>query len=356
MHEQHCEAAPMLLIVDDVPTNVEVLARMFWKKGYNVRVALSGQLALQIMRNNKPDLILLDINMPEMSGLEVCGHIKATPEWRAIPIIFISAMDDASDKVKAFDAGGVDYVTKPFQLTEVEARVDTHLKLYYYQQHLEAMVAEQVREIAEAQMETIFALAKLAESRDDATGQHLDRVKVCCRMVADALYGKGDPEILVDKAFLKNMEQASSLHDVGKVGISDAILLKPGKLTPEEFEQMKEHTVIGAQTLEMVQARFPNNAFIALGIDIARSHHEKWDGTGYPDGLAGEKIPLPARIMAIADVYDALRSKRCYKDAVGHEAALEILRQGRETHFDPRVVDAFLMAEEKIREVYSISL
>ena len=353
MDDQFCNTmAPTLLIVDDVPTNVEVLARMFWKKGYHVRVALNGNLALQIMQSCKPDLILLDINMPEMSGLEVCGHIKSIPEWRSIPIIFISAMDDASDKVKAFDAGGVDYVTKPFQLTEVEARVDTHLKLYYYQQHLESMVAEQVREIAEAQMGTIFALAKLAESRDDATGQHLDRVQTCCRLIAEAICARDNNRFQIDKDFLKNMEQASPLHDVGKVGIADAILLKPGKLTPEEFELMKEHTLIGARTLQMVQARYPHNAFIALGIEIARSHHEKWNGTGYPDGLVGEAIPLSARIMALADVYDALRSKRCYKDALVHDIARKIILEGRNSHFDPHVVDAFLSVEQKIMEAY----
>lgn len=348
--------APTLLIVDDVPTNVEVLARMFWKKGYSVRVALSGDLALQIMSNSKPGLVLLDINMPGMGGMKVCEHIKANPFWNSIPIIFISAMNDVADKVRAFAAGGVDYVTKPFELVEVEARVDTHLRLFFYQQRLEAMVAEQVREIAEAQMETIFALAKLAESRDDATGQHLDRVQACCRLVAEALCARDDPEMPIDEAFLKNIEQASPLHDVGKVGIADAILLKPGKLTPEEFERMKEHAVIGAKTLESVQARFPHNAFIALGIDIARSHHEKWNGTGYPDGLAGDAIPLSARIMAIADVYDALRSRRCYKDAVSHEAAVGILQEGRGSHFDPRVVDAFLTAEQSIMEAYQLSL
>ena len=347
---------PTLLIVDDVPTNVEVLARMFWQKGYNVRVALSGDLALQVMRNSKPDLVLLDINMPGMNGLQVCEHMKANPLWSSIPIIFISAMADAADKVKAFAAGGVDYVTKPFELVEVEARVDTHLKLFFYQQRLEDLVAEQVREIAEAQMETIFALAKLSESRDDATGQHLDRVKIFCRLLAEALQAQNDSELPIDAVFMKNIEQASPLHDVGKVGISDLILLKPGKLTAEEFECMKEHTLIGARTLAIVQERFPHNAFIALGIEIARSHHEKWDGTGYPDGLAGEAIPLAARIMAIADVYDALRSKRCYKDGIGHAAAAEILAQGRGTHFDPRVVDAFFAVAEKIREAYRTSL
>ena len=353
MNDQFCEnMAPTLLIVDDVPANVEVLARMFWEKGYSVRVALTGNLALQIMRSCRPDLILLDINMPEMSGLEVCAHIKANPEWRSIPVIFISAMVDASDKVKAFDAGGVDYVTKPFQLTEVEARVDTHLKLFYYQQHLEAMVAEQVREIAEAQMGTIFALAKLAESRDDATGQHLDRVQTCCRLIAETIYTHYDGAAKLDKDFAKNMEQASPLHDVGKVGVADAILLKPGKLTPEEFELMKQHTLIGARTLEMVQARYPHNAFISFGIEIARSHHEKWNGTGYPEGLAGETIPLSARIMAIADVYDALRSKRCYKDALAHETARKIILEGRNNHFDPHLIDAFLAVEEKIIKAY----
>ena len=217
---------------------------------------------------------------------------------------------------------------------------------------VQAEFVGQVKEIAETQLGTIFALAKLAESRDDETGDHLERVRTCCRLLAEALLQMPECETVTEESFVRTIEQASSLHDIGKVGIPDGILLKPGRLTPAEFEKMKEHTLIGARTLESVRERYPHNDFLVTCIEIVRWHHERWDGAGYPDGLNGGIIPLTARIMAVADVYDALRSRRCYKAPLSHEESGRILREGSGSQFDPLVIKAFFMVENEIVAAY----
>jgi putative two-component system response regulator len=296
-------------------------------------------------------LILLDITMPEMDGFEVCQKLKQDKRFRDIPIIFISALTETLDKVKAFGSGGVDYVTKPFQFEEVEARVETHLKLRRYQAHLEDLVQEQVKEISDSQISTIFALSKLSESRDKETGEHLERVQIYCKMLAEKLSRQEPYNSVVDGTFIHNIFNASPLHDIGKVAIPDNVLLKPGKLTPEEFEIMKQHSLIGATTMEAVNDIYKNNAFINMGITIARSHHERWDGTGYTDGLKGDNIPLAARIMAIVDVYDALRSNRCYKGSLSRDRSRKIIEDGSGAQFDPVLVKAFLVLEDEFDSV-----
>ncbi len=340
-----------ILVVDDVPANLTLLAGMLKEKGYRVRPAPSGKLALKAVEHERPDLILLDITMPEMDGFEVCRRLKQDVRFRDIPVIFISALTETLDKVKAFGSGGVDYVTKPFQFEEVEARVETHLKLRRYQVRLEDLVAEQVKEISDSQVSAIFALSKLAESRDRETGKHLERVRIFCRMLAEKL-GREEPyNRAIDEAFIHNIFNASPLHDIGKVASPDRILLKSGKLTEEEFRIMKEHSVVGATTMESVRDVYPRNAFINMGISIARSHHERWDGKGYPDGLRGEEIPLAARIMAVADVYDALRSSRCYKGPCTREQAHGFIEKGGGIQFDPAVVTVFLALEEEFDRI-----
>jgi putative two-component system response regulator len=337
-----------VLIVDDAPENLHVLVRILTAGGYRPRAVRSGKAAIHAAENERPDLILLDIMMPEMDGYETCRQIKANDELKDIPVIFLSALNEPEDKVKAFAAGCVDYVAKPFQVDEVQARVDVQMKLRRLQTELEThnrrlqdQVRDQVKEISESQMATIFALAKLAEARDDDTGHHLERVQTWCKLLAVRCGEKSPHRVQADAAFVENIVQASPLHDIGKVGIRDAVLLKPGKLTPAEFEEMKTHATLGAHTLEAVQGNYPRNAFIRMGIEIARWHHEKWNGTGYPDGLRGNAIPLSARIMAVADVYDALRSRRCYRPALSHEKAREIIFEGNGSHFDPDVIDVF---------------
>jgi putative two-component system response regulator len=335
------------MLVDDVPDNLTLLTGMLKEKGHRVRPVPSGKLALKAIEIEPPDLILLDITMPEMDGFEVCRRLKQDVRFRDIPIIFISALTETLDKVKAFGIGGVDYVTKPFQFEEVEARVETHLKLHRYQAHLEELVAEQVEEISASQISTIFALSKLAESRDNETGEHMERVQIYCRMLAEKL-GQEEPyKRVIDGAFINDIFNASPLHDIGKVGIPDHVLLKPGQLSPAEFDIMKTHSPAGAITLEAVRDKYRKNVFINMGISIARYHHECWDGTGYPDGLKGEEIPLAARIMAIADVYDALRANRCYKRAFSRDQSRKMIESGSGTKFDPVLVKAFLVLEEK---------
>lgn len=344
-----------ILVVDDTPANLKVLTSILKQNGYNARAVPNGKLALQAIKVEPPDLILLDINMPDLNGYEVCETLKKDELFKKIPVIFISALTETMDKVKALSIGGVDYITKPFQFEEVIARVETHLELYHlrmelekYNNKLHELVNEQLKEIYDSQMATILAMAKITEVRDDNTGKHLGRVQAICRLLAEKLTEQPKCGMLIDKDFIENIFYASPLHDIGKVGIPDNILLKPGKLTSEEFEVMKTHTTIGAETLEVVTKRYPKNKFIKMGLDIARSHHEKWDGSGYLDGLAGDKIPLSARIMALADVYDALLSKRPYKEAFTREITRDIIVQGSGSHFDPMVVEAFLAIEQDL--------
>ena len=348
-----------ILIVDDVAANLQVLTGMLEDRGYLTRPVTSGKMALQAAQNDPPDLVLLDITMPGMDGYEVCARMKADEKLKDIPVIFISALHETLDKVKGFGVGGADYVTKPFQFEEVQARVATHLHLHALQIALEAhnrrlsdLVQAQVREISESQMATIFAMAKLAESRDSDTGCHLERVRTLCKLLAVNLAESPRNAATITPAYVENIFHAAPLHDIGKVAISDSILLKPGKLTPQEFEIMKTHTSLGAATLEAVRQHYLGNAFLIMGVAIARSHHEKWNGAGYPDGLRGEAIPLAARIMAMADVYDAVRSNRCYKPALPHDEACRQILGAAGSHFDPAVVAAFQGVQQEFDKVW----
>lgn len=348
-----------IMVVDDTPANLRLLDQTLQEEGYRVTAFPRGQMALKAAVRQPPDLILLDINMPDMDGYQLCQRLKENSELKEIPVIFISAGGETAQKLEAFAAGGVDYVTKPFQLPEVKARVHTHLKLRWTQlelekhnQQLETMVRDKVQEISEAQIASIMALSKLTEIRDYETGKHIERVQHFCRLLAETLRREGAWPEQLDGDFLHNIFYAAPLHDIGKVGISDLILLKPGRLTSREFEVMKRHVDIGADTLEAVQKKYPRNTMIAMGIDIARFHHERWDGTGYPRGLAGEDIPLAGRIMGLADVYDAMRSQRPYKQPFTHRKACHIIRQEAGTHFDPALVEAFLAVEDQFAAIF----
>lgn len=342
-----------ILIVDDTVANLALLARMLKDCGYMVRPVPNGRLALQAAANEKPDLILLDITMPEMDGYDVCQSLKMDHQLKDVPVLFISALSQTSEKIKAFEVGGVDYITKPFKIEEVKARVETHLKLHRLQMNLENQVEKQVKEIIELQMGMIFGLAKLAEARDKETGKHLERIQILCKLFADELHKHPQFNTVVDVTFCERIFHASPLHDIGKVGIADNILLKPGRLIPEEFEIMKTHTTIGSQTLEEVQQRFPNNEFVKMGIKIARSHHEKWNGQGYPDGVSGTDIPLCARIMSIVDIYDAVRSKRVYKSPISHRETCEIITRDSGIHFDPALIEVFIGLQDKFNAIWS---
>ena len=349
-----------ILIVDDTPANLQVLVSMLHVQGYRIRPVPSGKLALQAAEQEPPDLILLDIMMPEMDGFEVCRQLKSKEKLKGIPIIFISALNQTIEKVEAFNVGGVDYITKPFYYEEVQARVSNHLKLRELQLELERqnnnlkeIVEEQVKDIWDSQMATIFALAKLSESRDNDTGRHIERVQAFCKRLVVKLASNKKYSNKITQSFIDNIYHASALHDIGKVAIPDNILLKPAKLTKEEFEVMKTHTTLGAHTLEEVYGKYSHNEFIKTGIDIARFHHEKWDGSGYPLGLVADEIPLASRIMALADVYDALRSKRCYKAGISHTDSVNIINESSGSHFDPGLVEAFNILHNEFNDIWN---
>lgn len=338
-----------IMVVDDTPENLVLLSKILKPEGYRVMTLPNGKMAIDAVRRNPPDLILLDITMPGMNGYEVCAALKADPQSSSIPVLFVSALSDSLDKVKAFRSGGIDYITKPFNVMEVNARVGVHLALSSLQKELQATnssleetVRRQVREITEGQLALIMAMTKLVEARDDATGRHIERTQSLCRLIAERLWSDSEYAARLNPGLIEDIYNASPLHDIGKVAIKDSILLKPGKLSPEEFETMKSHTVIGKKYLGEALAKSPGNKYLKVGMDIAGNHHEKWDGSGYPAGISGEDIPLSARIMALVDVYDALRSKRVYKEAFSHETAVRMIAEGRGTHFDPVLVDVFL--------------
>ena len=354
-----------ILVVDDTPANLRLLSGMLKDDGYKVRPVPSGKAALRAASSEAPDLILLDINMPEMNGYEVCRRLKANADLADVPVIFISALNETLDKVKAFSVGGVDYVTKPFQFKEVRARVETHLELRAARQALrnqneilEQKVRERTRELAVTQEVTIHSMAVLAEYRDNETGGHIMRTQHYVRTVAERLASQSRFRDDLDPATIGLFFKSTPLHDIGKVGVPDAILLKPGKLTAEEFEEMKKHTIYGRDAIRRAEERLGEDegfSFLRIGREITASHHEKWDGSGYPDGLKGEEIPLVGRLMAIFDVYDALISKRVYKPPFPHAKAVEIITQGdgrvMPTHFDPDVLEDFRERHDEFRQI-----
>jgi putative two-component system response regulator len=349
-----------ILIVDDNAANRKLLYDIILSLGHTPKLAENGRSALKYLENQPIDLVLLDILMPEMDGYQVLKYMKSDSVLCHLPVIIISASQNIENVVRCIEIGAEDYLTKPFNPVLLRARIDGCLekkrlhdqeKLYLrqiedYNLNLEALVREQVLEITETQHAVIFAMAKLAEARDLETGEHLHRVAEYCKLLSEKLSLLPKYTALINDNFIKNIYAASPLHDIGKVGIPDRILQKRGKLTAEEFAVMKTHSTIGAETLREVYQKHPNNHFVSVGIEVAESHHEKWDGTGYPYGLAGENIPLAGRIIALADVYDALTTQRYYKEAFSHTHSRTIIMEGRAKHFDSDVVDAFLALEE----------
>ena len=339
-----------VMIVDDTETNIDILVEALGKD-FDLRVAMDGETALEAIADEPPDFILLDIMMPGMDGYEVCRRLKAVPETRDIPIVFLTAMSDEEDEARGLGLGAVDYITKPFSPALVKARVRNQLELKRYRDHLEDLVRERTRQLVLTQDVTIQSMGTLAEYRDPETGGHIRRTQHYVRILAEHL--KTHPkfrERLTDTA-IELLVKSAPLHDIGKVGVRDNILLKPGELTEAEFEEMKQHTVYGRDAILASEKKLGQDSFLSVAREIAYSHQEKWDGTGYPQGLKGEEIPLFGRLMAVADVYDALISKRVYKPPYPHETAVAMIREGRGTHFDPDVVDAFLDLSDEFRKI-----
>ncbi len=348
-----------VLVVDDTPDNISLVSGLL-KDAYRTKIATSGAKALAIAETDAPpDLILLDIMMPEMDGYEVCRRLKADEKTRDIPVIFLTAKAQVEDEEHGLDLGAVDYITKPISPPILLARVRTHLALKEAQDFLrnqnailEQKVAERTQQLSAVQDVTILAMASLAETRDNETGNHIRRTQNYVRALAVKL--KDNPrfsDFLTDEN-IELLYKSAPLHDIGKVGIPDRVLLKAGKLTDEEFEIMKTHTTMGRDAIAAAEEKLDvSHSFLRFAREIAHFHQEKWDGTGYPEGLTGDHIPLPARLMAVADVYDALISRRVYKPPFSHDQAVAMIENGRGTHFDPDVVDAFLEISDECRDI-----
>jgi putative two-component system response regulator len=345
---------PRILLVDDCVINLKVLDKLL-RDNYQLAQAVSGEQCLTVMRSFEPDLVLLDIMMPGIDGYETCRRIKSSPLGKFTQVILVSAKASAEERLQGYEAGADDYVVKPFDHDELLAKIRIHFrlrttvedlwsanaKIHQFNTELEQIITERTTEVVATRDIAIFALAKLAESRDPETGEHLERMRNYCRILAQDISRRGPYCEQVTETFVDDIYRSSPLHDIGKVGIPDAILLKPGRLTVDEFEIMKQHTVIGAEALRETAQHSNFGSFLAMAMEIARHHHERFNGSGYPDALSGQRIPLSARIVALADVYDALTSVRVYKEAYEPERARQMIEAEEGKHFDPVIVDAF---------------
>ncbi|MGY4532065.1 response regulator RpfG family c-di-GMP phosphodiesterase [Pseudomonas sp. TE3786] len=348
-----------ILVVDDTPDNLMLMTELL-KDQYRVKAANSGEKALRILQDGAlPDLILLDIMMPGMSGHQVAKQLQQEPRTRDIPIIFLTALASMADEIQGLELGAVDYITKPISPPLVMARVETQLKIkaaadFLRDQNdfLEREVQRRTREVAAIQDVTIQAMASLAETRDNETGNHIRRTQHYVKLLAELLREHPRFKAFLSAETITLLFKSAPLHDIGKVGIPDQILLKPGRFTPEEFEIMKTHTTLGREAIQRAEDQLGISVdFLSLAKEIAYGHQEKWDGSGYPEGLSGDNIPISARLMAVADVYDALISRRVYKAGMPHEQAVGIIREGRGSHFDPDICDAFLSCDERFRAI-----
>lgn len=346
MFTSHCAT---ILIVDDSPENLMVLTELL-SPSYRVLAAQSGEKCLRIASGKtKPDLILLDVMMPGMDGYEVLKQLRTNPDTHRIPVVLLTALADPQSEEQGLSLGAADYITKPIKPVIVQARVRTQLEakqardgLHDQNAALEAEVARRMAENDLIQQVSIRALAHLAEIRDPETGNHILRTQGYVRLLASALAGHPRFAGTLSPGYIDLLSRSAPLHDIGKVGIPDHILLKPGKLTPEEWQIMRTHAKLGSDAIEEAERDMEQPlAFLTLAKEIAHWHHEKWDGSGYPDGLCGDAIPLSARLMALADVFDALISARVYKPAMSYDEARALILSGSGQHFDPDVVAAF---------------
>ena len=357
---EHNSSRLTVLVVDDAPANLNLLAGLL-NTSYRVRLAPSGPKALELAQKSPPDLVLLDVMMPDMDGYEVCRRLKADERTRHIPVIFLTAMQEPENEALGFEVGAADFIHKPISPAIVQARVKTHLQnktlqdmLRHHNARLSSELDERMVQLDRLRESMLYVMISFAEFRDQETGNHVKRTQEYVRVLATELWRRGRHLDLLSPQSIELIAKSAPLHDLGKVAISDNILLKPGKLTAEEFEIMKTHPVHGWEMLRRAAQRMGDDTdFLSYAMEIARSHHEKWDGSGYPDGLAGETIPLSARLMAVADVYDALISRRPYKPPHSHHDARRHILQGAGRHFDPEVVGVFIDIQQQFLDIAS---
>jgi len=342
---------PLVLIVDDSVDNLRVLTGML-KNDYRIQVAQDGTKALHLANKKpQPDIVLLDVMMPGMDGYEVCARLKSDPKSWSIPVMFITALTRYKDEHRGLTLGAVDFISKPINFELLKARIRSQIDLKKHKDHVDELVKKRTHELSVTQDVTIMTLAALAESRDPETGGHITRTQNYMHALAMALRNHKHFSEELTEPNIALLHKSAPLHDVGKVGVPDDILLKPGKLTPEEFVKMKKHALYGYNALSRALNHLGDNSFLRYAAEIAYTHHERWDGAGYPQGLKGHNIPISGRLMAVADVYDALISKRVYKPPMPHTKAAAIIQKERGHHFDSDVVDAFFSIEDEIRQI-----
>ena len=349
---------PTVLVVDDTPANLSLLSSLL-RDHYRIKVANNGARALALAAEAPPDLVLLDIMMPQMDGYEVCRRLKAAEATRRVPVIFLTAKTETEDEEHGFAVGAGDFIHKPISPPIVMARVRTHLEIKTWQDFLHnqnAWLQQEVERrlslINHLQDASICVMVSLAEFRDECTGNHIRRTQAYVRVLAQQLAQLPKFADQLTAARIEMLAKSAPLHDIGKIAIPDHILLKPGKLDADEFAVMKTHAWRGYEMLRQAGEHMGDHGeFLAQAMDIAGGHHEKWDGSGYPGGLVGEAIPLGARIMAVADVFDALLTSRPYKAAMPRVQAVDLIVQGRGSHFDPDVVDAFLAIQAEFEQI-----
>ena len=352
----------LIIVVDDNPANLRICKNVL-EKGFAVATAPSAEKMFSLLENNCPSMILLDVDMPEMSGYDAIKVLKSKPQTKDIPVIFLTARDESNDELEGLSLGAIDYIIKPFQPSLLLKRIEVHLlvehqritlekqtaELTNFNDNLQKMVEVKTQNVLNLQNALLKTMAELVECRDDITGCHIERTQRGIKILLEAIMEAGIFREETKDWKIDLLLQSSQLHDVGKISIGDSILKKPGKLDEAEFEEMKKHTVFGEHIIAKIETLAKESDFLKYAKIFAASHHEKWNGSGYPRGLSGNEIPLLGRIMAIADVYDALTSVRPYKPAFPHEEALRIITEGSGTQFDPALVEIFIQTAEQFR-------
>lgn len=339
-----------ILVIDDNVTNLKIAEKAL-KPHYKVSLLISGAQTLRFLSRNKPDLILLDINMPDMDGYETLTKIRENTELDNVPVIFLTSLSDSENEVRSIELGAVDFIIKPFAPQTMLSRVKMHLEFSEYKNDLENKVHEKTEMIEHLQDVMMLSLAELVECRDENTGGHVKRTAEYVKILTEEIVEEGLYSDILTPEYIRDIVRSAPLHDIGKIGINDATLLKAGSLDDEEFEYMKNHAELGGQTLQKMINETNGESFLYIAKDMAHYHHERWDGSGYPCGLKGEEIPISARIMSVADVYDALTTKRPYKEAFEHDVAVKIIIDGKGKIFDPNIINIFEQIHYKFQLV-----